>query len=381
MEITVLGATGSIGLQTLEVCRKQGYHPKVLTANSNAKLLAVLASRFAAETICIANPLKYPELKERMRGTEVAVLTGEEGLAAAARIKTDCVVNAAVGIAGLVPTLEAVSAGNNVALANKESMVAAGELINKLAEKTGAKIIPVDSEHSAIFQCLQAAAGNRPAKIILTCSGGAFYGKKKGYLEGVRPSDTLKNPNWEMGKKVTLDSATLMNKGLEFIEAVRFFDITPDKIEVVIHRESVIHSAVEFEDGAVIAQLSNPDMRIPIQYALTYPKRLPSPAKMFSFTDYPKLTFAQPDLDTFDCLSACIEAAKRGGAYPAVVNSANETAVELFFKEKINFIQIGEIVKASLNFFGRLPADTLEDIMSAHNKTRETILKRYIDLA
>jgi 1-deoxy-D-xylulose-5-phosphate reductoisomerase len=381
LEISILGSTGSIGLQTLEVCRKHGIRPKVLTANSNAKLLALQAAEFAAETICISDPSKYPELKERMRGTEVAVLAGDDGLAAAARIKTDSVVNAAVGIAGLIPTLEAVSVGNNVALANKESMVAGGELINAAAAKSGAKIIPVDSEHSAIFQCLEAAGGNRPEKILLTCSGGAFYGKKKGYLENVRPAETLKNPNWEMGKKVTLDSATLMNKGLEFIEAVRFFDISPSNIEVVIHRESVIHSAVEFADGAVIAQLSNPDMRIPIQYALTYPKRLSSPAKMFSFADFPKLTFAKPDYETFDCLTACIEAAKRGGAYPAVVNSANETAVELFFKEKINFLQIGEIVKASLNFFGRLPANTLEDIMDAHNKTRETILKRYIDLS
>jgi 1-deoxy-D-xylulose-5-phosphate reductoisomerase len=381
LNISIIGSTGSIGFQTLEVCRKHGIHPTVLTANSNVKLLALQAAEFAAKTVCIADPSKLPELKERMRGTEVAVLAGEEGLAAAARIKNDCVLNAAVGIAGLVPTLEAVAAGNNVALANKESMVAGGELINAAAAKTGAKIIPVDSEHSAIFQCLEASGDNKPAKIILTCSGGAFYGKKRGYLEDVRPSDTLKNPNWEMGKKVTLDSATLMNKGLEYIEAVRFFDIAPDKIDVVIHRESVIHSAIEFEDGAVIAQLSNPDMRIPIQYALTYPKRLPSPAKMFSFTDYPKLSFAKPDYETFDCLSACIEAAKRGGAYPAVVNSANETAVELFFKEKISFLEIGEIVKASLNFFGRLPAKTLGDIMEAHNKTRDTILKRYVDFA
>jgi 1-deoxy-D-xylulose-5-phosphate reductoisomerase len=380
LNISVLGSTGSIGLQTLEVCRKHGIRPKVLTANSNAKLLAIQAAEFAAETVCIADPLKFAELKERMHGTEVAVLTGEEGLAAAARIKTDCVLNALVGIAGLVPTLEAVGASNNVALANKESMVAGGELINSLAAKTGARIIPVDSEHSAIFQCLQAAGENKPAKIFLTCSGGAFYGKKKGYLESVRPSEALKNPNWEMGKKVTLDSATLMNKGLEFIEAVRFFDVDPSQVAVVIHRESVIHSAVEFSDGAVIAQLSNPDMRIPIQYALTYPKRLPSPAKRFSFADYPKLSFAEPDLETFECLAACIEAAKRGGAYPAVVNSANETAIELFFSERINFIQIGEIVKASLNFFGRLPANSLEDIMDAHNKTRETILKRYIEL-
>ena len=263
----------------------------------------------------------------------------------------DVMLNSIVGIAGLVPTLEVISHGTDIALANKEALVTGGSIVMSEAKKKGVKILPVDSEHSAIFQCLRGNDSRQVSKILLTASGGPFFGYTKEKLKSVTKEQALRHPNWSMGSKITIDSATLMNKGLEFIEAMRLFDLQPGQIEIIVHRESVLHSAVEYNDGSVIGQMGAPDMKIPIQYALLYPERLPCPAKRLSLTDYGTLTFAKPDLETFDCLSSCIQAAKQGGIMPTVVNGANEEAVKLFLADKIKFYQIGEFVKGALEAF------------------------------
>ncbi len=371
--ITILGSTGSIGTQALEVAAVHKMKILALCAKSNVSLLASQAKEFSVKYVCIYDENKFDELKELLKDTDIEILCGMEGLLYISALKVDILLNSVVGMVGLLPTLTAIEAGNDIALANKETLVAGGELVMKKAAENGVKILPVDSEHSAIFQSLQGRADNKISKILLTASGGPFFGKTREELKKVTLSDALKHPNWEMGRKITIDSATLMNKGLEFIEAMWLFDVTPDQIEILIHRQSVVHSAVEYEDFSVIAQLGVPDMKIPIQYALTYPERYACPTKRLSLTDYATLTFAKPDYETFDCLSSCIKAVKIGGTMPAMVNAANEEAVALFLDEKIEFYQIGEIVKSIFDNFCSESIDSVDDILLADRKARDYV--------
>lgn len=375
--ISLIGSTGSIGTQTLDVCRKHNIKVKALAAKSNVKLLAEQAHEFSAEYVCIYDEDKYRELKILMSDTGAEIACGMDGLCKAAELDgIDLFVNSVVGMVGLLPTLKAVEAGNDVALANKETLVAGGAIVMKAARDKNVNIYPIDSEHSAIFQCLQGNSRKQLRKIILTASGGPFFGKTKAELRNVTVEQALDHPNWSMGNKITIDSATLMNKGLEFIEAKWLFDVSPDNIEIVVNRESVLHSAVEYDDHSVIAQLGTPDMKIPIQYALLYPQRLECDVKPLSLTDYGTLTFYRPDLDTFDCLSSCIEAIKRGGAYPCIVNGVNEEAVRLFLERKIPFLKIGELVKESLSHFKLSEVNTYSDVTDADKAAREFVLRR-----
>ncbi|MCR5075542.1 MAG: 1-deoxy-D-xylulose-5-phosphate reductoisomerase [Ruminococcus sp.] len=373
-KVSILGSTGSIGTQSLEVCEKQGFDIVALAAHSSVKLLAEQVRKFRPKYVCIFNEEKYPELKEALADVSVEILCGMEGLCKIAALEeNDIVLNSVVGMVGLLPTLTAIKAGKDVALANKETLVAGGTLVTALAEEKGVNIYPVDSEHSAIFQCLQGNKRSQLSRIILTASGGPFFGYSYDQLRSVTKADALKHPNWDMGNKITIDSATLMNKGLEFIEAKWLFDLAPDQIEIVVHRQSVIHSAVEYDDYAVIAQLGVPDMKIPIQYALTYPDRYECPTKRLSLTDYGTLTFAKPDYETFKCLSAAIEGITRGGAYPCLINSANEEAVRAFLHDEIKFIQIGEIVSSVLEKFPQSEITCYEDVMAADKAAREYV--------
>ncbi len=372
--ISLIGSTGSIGTQTLDVCRKHNIKVKALAANSNVKLLALQAKEFSVEYVCICNDVHYNELTELLSGCKVKILCGNEGMCEIALLDVDLFVNAVVGMVGLLPTLTAAQKGTDIALANKETLVAGGELVMNLVKEKGLKLYPIDSEHSAIFQCLQ---GNNPKqlnKVILTASGGPFFGMTKDDLKDVTVEQALNHPNWSMGSKITIDSSTLMNKGLEFIEAKWLFDLDPCDIEIVINRESVLHSAVEFDDYSVIGQLGCPDMKIPIQYAILYPERVSCDVKRLSLTDYGILTFFKPDYDTFDCLSSCIKAIKMGGAYPCIVNSVNEEAVRLFLEKKISFLEIGELVKGSLEYFPEMKISSYEDIVKSDKMAREYVL-------
>lgn len=371
--ISLIGSTGSIGMQTLDVCRKHNITVKALAARRNVKLLEEQAREFKPALVCIFDEELYEDLRDRLSDTGIKVLCGMEGLCKIAAMETDLFVNAVVGMVGLLPTLKAIEHGRDIALANKETLVAGGRLVMAAAERKGVKLYPIDSEHSAIFQCLQGNKREQLNRIILTASGGPFFGKKKSELKSVTPEQALNHPNWSMGKKITIDSATLMNKGLEFIEAKWLFGVSPENIEIVVNRESVIHSAVEFNDFSVIAQMGVPDMKIPIQYALLYPERLNCDVKPLSLADYGTLTFAKPDFDTFDCLSGCIEAIKRGGAYPCIVNAVNEEAVGLFLSREIPFLKIGELVLSSLSELPEMPSETYEDIKKA-----ETIAREYV---
>ncbi len=372
--VSILGSTGSIGTQSIEVCEKHGLEIIALAAHSSIDMLEEQARKFRPKYVGIYNEEKYTELKSRLADTDITVLCGMEGLCHIASLEeNDIVLNSVVGMVGLLPTLTAINAGKDIALANKETLVAGGALVTSLAKEKGVKIYPVDSEHSAIFQCLQ---GNNPEqvnKIILTASGGPFYGYSYEQLKNVTKADALKHPNWDMGNKITIDSATLMNKGLEFIEAKWLFDLEPEQIEIVVHRQSVIHSAVEYKDFAVIAQLGVPDMKIPIQYSLLYPERVECPTKPLSLTDYGTLTFAEPDSKTFKCLGAAIEAISRGGAYPCLVNSANEEAVRAFLNDEIQFVQIGEIVSSVLEKFPYTEIKCYEDVTAADKAAREYV--------
>ncbi|MCR5123065.1 MAG: 1-deoxy-D-xylulose-5-phosphate reductoisomerase [Ruminococcus sp.] len=371
MTMTVLGSTGSIGTQALEIAEKHGIRVRALAAHSNVKLLAEQAKRCGAEYACIYREDKARELEDLLAGTDIKVLSGEEGLKQTARLKVDKMLNSVVGMVGLVPTLEAIDAGNDIALANKETLVAGGDLVNKRAAEKGVKIYPVDSEHSAIFQCLQGNKSSQLDKIILTASGGPFFGKKRSELENVTVEQALNHPNWSMGNKITIDSATLMNKGLEFIEAMHLFGVSPEQIEIVVHRQSVVHSAVQYADNSVIAQMGVPDMKIPIQYALLYPERVECPVKALSLTDYGTLTFEKPDYETFDCLTACIEAITAGGILPAAVNGANEVAVRAFLDGKIRFLDIGRLVRNALETIENRPCDSLEAVLEADREARQ----------
>jgi 1-deoxy-D-xylulose-5-phosphate reductoisomerase len=372
--VSILGSTGSIGTQSLEVCEKHGLGVTALAAHSSADMLEQQTRKFKPEYVCIYNEEKYADLKSRLADMNVKVLSGMEGLCEIAALpQTDIVLNSVVGMVGLLPTLTAIKAGKDLALANKETLVAGGELVMKSAAEKGIKIYPVDSEHSAIFQCMQGNKREQVSRVIITASGGPFFGKSYDELRSVTKAQALHHPNWSMGNKITIDSATLMNKGLEFIEAKWLFDLTPDMIDIVVHRQSVVHSAVEYNDYSVIAQLGVPDMKIPIQYALLYPDRLECPTKRLSLTDYGTLTFEKPDYETFKCLSAAIEAIKRGGAYPCLVNSANEEAVRAFLADEIPFIQIGEIVSSVLEKFPQTEISSYEDVMRADTAARSYV--------
>lgn len=376
-EIVLLGSTGSIGVQTLDVCREHNIRVKALAANSSVTLLEQQAREFCPEYVCIFEEKYYKDMCARLADTQIKVVCGMEGLCDLARLKCDTVVNSVVGMVGLLPTLAAAKAGNDIALANKETLVAGGRLVTDCVREHNVKLLPIDSEHSAIFQCLLGADGNKAEKILLTASGGPFFGKTRAELENVTREQALKHPNWSMGAKITIDSATLMNKGLELIEAVRLFDVKPSQVEIVVHRQSIIHSAVEFEDGAVIAQLGTADMRIPIQLALTYPERLPCPAKKLSLFDVGTLTFARADEETFDCLAAARRAIDKDGNAPCIVNSANEAAVAMFLRDEIRFLDIGEVVTAALENVKFISEPTLEDILATKSDAERFVAQYF----
>ena len=371
--LIILGSTGSIGVQALEVAERNGYRVTALAAGKNTQLLEKQARKFKPDIVAVSDENAAQDLKIRLQDTDIKVFSGEDGVCAAAQYEGDIVLNAIVGIAGLRPTLAAIDAGKTIALANKETLVAGGEIVNRRLKETGVKLLPVDSEHSAIFQSLQGAPHGSLKKILLTASGGPFYGKTKKELESVTVKDALNHPNWSMGAKITVDSATLMNKGLEVIEAVRLFDVAPDDIEVLVHRQSIVHSGIELSDGALIAQLGTPDMRLPIQYALTYPERADFAFVHLSLADIGTLTFARPDTDTFRCLPICIEAVKQGGLAPAAVNGANEEAVALFLAGKIKFLQIAEMAQKALISVNNKKEYTIEDVFEADKAARQLI--------
>lgn len=376
-EIVILGSTGSIGEQTLDVCRAHNIRVKALAVRSSVDKLEEQAREFRPEYVCVFDESRYSDIRSRLADTNIKAVCGMEGLCALAQLPCDIVVNSVVGMVGLEPTLAAVEAGNDVALANKETLVAGGSLVMERVREKGVTLLPIDSEHSAIFQCLLGAGDNRFSKILLTASGGPFFGKTRDELKSVTREQALKHPNWSMGAKITIDSATLMNKGLELIEAVRLFDAAPEQIEVIVHRQSIIHSAVEFEDGAIIAQLGSVDMRLPIQLALTYPERLPCPAKRLSLLDVGALTFDKADEDTFCCLAAARKAIAMDGNAPCIINSANEAAVALFLQDKIGFLDIGDTVTAALEEIGYIAAPSLEDIMATKQAAEDFVRVRF----
>ena len=375
--LTILGSTGSIGTQALEVVDLQGYEVLALTAGSNVDVIEQQIRKYAPQYAALADENAAKELALRVADTSTKVLSGLEGVCFCAGLEADYVLNSIVGMAGLEPTLAAIEASNEIALANKETLVAGGALVTKNAKNKGVSILPVDSEHSAIFQSLQGCADKKEIKrLILTASGGPFFGKKRADLEGVTVEQALAHPNWSMGAKITIDSASMMNKGLELIEAVWLFDMKPEEIDIVVHRQSVIHSLVEYCDNSVIAQLGVPDMRIPIQYALTYPNRIVSPVKQLSLTDYGTLTFEKPDYETFGCINICREAIKKGGLYPAAANSANEAANLAFRQGKIRFLQIEELVgNAVANAFSKDDYN-LADVNETDRWARNYVLER-----
>lgn len=374
--LSILGSTGSIGTQSLDVARKCGYSVEALTAFSDAKLLEEQIREFHPKTVALVSEAAAKDLKVRVADTNTKVLTGKAGVCECAACPTaDTVLNSVVGMAGLEPTLAAISAHKKIALANKETLVAGGALVTNAAKENGVDILPVDSEHSAIFQALQGAPTNKALKkIILTASGGPFFGKTRDELKTVTVKDALKHPNWEMGAKITVDSASMMNKGLELIEAVWLFSVRPQDIDIVVHRESIVHSAVEYTDNSVIAQLGLPDMRIPIQYALTYPERYESPVGELSLSALGKLTFFEPDYDTFRCINLCREAINKGGLYPAAVNSANEQANAMFRNGEIGFLEIADRVERVLESAPQKTDYTLGDILEVDRWAREAVL-------
>lgn len=373
--ISILGSTGSIGTQSLDVCRMQGYDVKCLSANSRVDIIEKQVRDFKPELVCMMNEESAKQLRIAIADTDTKVVCGMDGLIECATYDgADTVLNSVVGMVGLCPTLEAIKAKKTIALANKETLVAGGHLVTNLAKENGVSILPVDSEHSAIFQAMQGSPEKKAVKkIILTASGGPFFGKTLRELENVTPADALKHPNWDMGAKITIDSATMMNKGLEFIEAKWLFDMPNDDIEIVVHRESVVHSAIVYRDNSVIAQLGVPDMRIPIQYALTYPQRLESPVDELSLCDYGKLTFFEPDYDTFKCINVCKNAIEMGGLHPAAANGANEESVKLFLNGKIKFTDIAYLNNEAMKNAENKKDFTLQDVLDADRAAREYV--------
>lgn len=384
--LVLLGATGSIGVQALEVAEDAGYRITALAAGYRAQALEEPIRRFRPAYAALYDEKAAADLRVRVKDLPVKVLAGMSGLCELAALDgADMVLNAVVGMVGLLPTLAAVEAGHDVALANKETLVAGGSAVMEAVKRRGVKLLPVDSEHSAIFQCLQGeppygtpdAPKRQLWRLILTASGGPFFGKTAGELAHVTAADALKHPNWSMGAKITVDSATMMNKGLELIEARWLFDMPPEAIDIVVHRESVVHSLVEYDDGSVLAQLGVPDMRIPIQYALTWPQRRPSPVKRLALTEWGKLSFYPPDDEAFPAMNVCREAIRRGGLYPAAVNAANEEAVALFLKGKIGFPAITRLAADALE--QSLPAPGgVDDILNVDRDARERVRHSYM---
>lgn len=377
-DLCILGSTGSIGRQALDVVDKCGMRVTALTACKNVDIIEAQIRKYHPAYAAMSDEAAAEDLKARVADTGTKVLSGHDGVCECARASgADTVLNAIVGIAGLEPTLAAVQAGKNVALANKETLVAGGHLVTRAVREKGISLLPVDSEHSAIFQSLQGSPGKKAVhKLILTASGGPFFGKTRAELENVTAEQALNHPNWSMGPKITVDSASMMNKGLELIEAVWLFDVKPDDVEIVVHRESIVHSLVEFVDHSVIAQLGLPDMRIPIQYALTYPERCESPVDRLSLSQVGKLTFYEPDYETFPLMNVCRSAINRGGLYPAYANSANEEANLLFRQGKIKFMQISELVADAVDRAPRCDDYTLEDVLNADVHARALVRER-----
>lgn len=374
-KIAILGSTGSIGTQTVDILPSIDAEVVALTTNRRINLLEEQARALHPKMVCAFDEAAARDLKVKLADTDIRVLSGMDGLTAcAAESDADIVVTAVVGMVGLLPTLAAIDAGKDIALANKETLVCAGELVMRAAREKGVKILPVDSEHSAIFQCAQAAHGNPLAKIILTASGGPFFGKTAAEMRSVTREQALAHPNWSMGAKITIDSATMMNKGLELIEAMWLYDMPPEDIEIVIHRESIVHSAVEFADGAMIAQLGLPDMRLPIQYALTYPARVPCKVPRLSLAEAAKLTFYAPDYEAFPAVNLARQAAARKGDRGAVLNGANEAAVGLFLEGRIGFTEIAERVAQALDAIAYRSSVTLDDVLAADRAAREIVL-------
>ncbi|HEY0653104.1 MAG TPA: 1-deoxy-D-xylulose-5-phosphate reductoisomerase [Chryseosolibacter sp.] len=371
--IAILGSTGSIGTQALEVIASHpnAFEVEVLTAQNNVDLLIQQALRFKPNAVVISNESYYEKLKHALENEDVKVYAGENALASVVQMDTiDLVLTALVGYAGLRPTIKAIESGKTIALANKETLVVAGELVTRLAREKGVNIYPIDSEHSAIFQCLVGEFHNKIEKIILTASGGPFRGKKRTEISNVRKEQALKHPNWSMGAKITIDSASLMNKGLEVIEAKWLFGVKTEQVEVVVHPQSIIHSLVQFEDGSIKAQLGLPDMRLPIQFALTYPERFPSKFPRFDFMGYPNLTFEKPDTETFRNLALAYEALNRGGNMPCVLNAANEVAVAEFLKDNVGFLEMSDIVEQCLAKIDYIKSPSYEDYVFTDKKTR-----------
>jgi 1-deoxy-D-xylulose-5-phosphate reductoisomerase len=371
--IAILGSTGSIGTQSLEVIgnNPELFRTYLLTAQSNADLLIAQALQFDPEYVVICDKSKYQYVKDALAKTDVKVLAGIESIIeTVTHPDIHIVLTAMVGFAGLEPTIAAIKAGKDIALANKETLVVAGELVTGLAKKHGVKILPVDSEHSAIFQCLAGEENNPIEKIILTASGGPFRSRSLTFLENVTREDALKHPNWVMGAKITIDSASLMNKGLEVIEAKWLFDLEADQVDVIVHPQSIIHSMVQFQDGSIKAQMGLPDMKLPIQYALTYPKRIKNDFKRFDFTSYPNLTFEKPDLETFRNLALAFEALKQGGNMPCIINAANEIAVAGFLNKSIGFLAMSKVIEQCMQHIGFMKSPQLDDYLNTDKETR-----------
>ena len=379
MKIAILGSTGSIGTQTLDIVREQGdIQVTAIAAGSNIKKLEEQMREFHPLLVCVFQEDAAKELRDRTKDLNVRVVSGMDGLLeVAVQPESEILVTAIVGMLGIRPTIAAIEAGKKIALANKETLVTAGHIIMPLAKKCGVPILPVDSEHSAIFQSLQGENGNRIAKILLTASGGPFRGKKREELTGIQVEDALKHPNWEMGQKITIDSSTMVNKGLEVIEAKWLFDVSVDQIQVVVQPQSIIHSMVEYEDGAVIAQLGTPDMKLPIQYALYYPERRYLPGDRLDFSTLSQITFEKPDMETFYGLKLAYEAGRKGGSLPTVFNAANERAVAMFLGRQIAYLEIPEIISACMENHKNIADPTVEEILKTERETYEFIKNRW----
>ncbi|TLX76204.1 1-deoxy-D-xylulose-5-phosphate reductoisomerase [Labilibacter sediminis] len=371
--VAILGSTGSIGTQTLDVISKHPdkFEVEVLTANNRIGRLVEQCRKFQPNTVVIGNKDKFQQLKEALEDLPIKVYAGSDAIAQVVEMSTvDVVLTAMVGFSGLKPTMNAINAGKPIALANKETLVVAGDIITEMAAKNKVPILPVDSEHSAIFQCLVGEFQNPIEKIYLTASGGPFRGKKKDFLENVTPEQALNHPNWEMGNKITIDSASMMNKGLEVIEAHWLFGLEPDQIDVIVHPQSIIHSIAQFTDGSMKAQMGLPDMRVPIQYALTFPDRLQADFPRFNFMDYPNLTFEKPDLDSFRNLKIAYDALKTGGNMPCIINAANEIVVEGFLEKKIGFLQMSDIIEQTMDKVTFIGKPSVEDYFETDKEAR-----------
>lgn len=379
--ISILGSTGSIGTQALDVVRlHDDFKITALCANKNTNTIEKQIREFKPKYAAMADERAAADLKTAVADTDTKILCGTDGLCECASLSdTDIVLTAVVGVCGLIPTIEAIKSKKTIALANKETLVAGGDIVMPLAQKNNVAILPVDSEHSAIFQSMQGYK-NKIKKILLTASGGPFFGKTKEEIFDVTPLQALNHPTWNMGGKITIDSATMMNKGFEVIEAVHLFDVTPDNIEVVVHRQSIVHSMVEYEDNSVMAQLSNPDMRLPISYAFTYPERHYCNTSEADFFKISSLTFEKPDLDTFECLQLAFNSVRRGGSMPCALNAANEVAVNLFLQNKIRFGEISLIIKDVLNAYNVIDNPTLDDLLETDKYIREATERRFFNL-